>query len=183
MQNNQTAPEPVAFIRVSDSNAFELNRFSLIVNDWATKKGWNEPTSTEESRALAAQLARIGWAIKVLCDAAERVRHGEPAGVLSGQCVDLLTANTGEMRLNEQQIEDIAQVTLMHTELAEATEGIVNQSVDDHVPQLTSVEAELADVLIRVFHFFGKRKLDLGKAVQIKHEFNITRPWRHNKLK
>ncbi len=35
---------------------------------------------------------------------------------------------------------------------------------------------DAADVLIRIFHYAGKRGIDLGRAVAMKHEFNTTRP-------
>jgi NTP pyrophosphatase (non-canonical NTP hydrolase) len=45
-----------------------------------------------------------------------------------------------------------------------------------------SEEAELADLLIRAFHYAGKRGIDLGRAVQLKHAYNINRPYKHGKV-
>jgi NTP pyrophosphatase (non-canonical NTP hydrolase) len=38
---------------------------------------------------------------------------------------------------------------------------------------------ELADLAIRLFDYCGARGLDLERAIEIKHEFNKTRPHRH----
>lgn len=40
---------------------------------------------------------------------------------------------------------------------------------------------ELADVVIRVMDLAGECGLDLGEAISMKHEYNKTRPHKHNK--
>lgn len=77
------------------------------------------------------------------------------------------------------------QLALFHSEISECLEfkRVKDQpAMDDKVPELTGEAAELADILIRVFHYCGKRKINLGEAVALKHNFNITRPHRHGKL-
>jgi NTP pyrophosphatase (non-canonical NTP hydrolase) len=41
------------------------------------------------------------------------------------------------------------------------------------------IPSELADVLIRVFHFCGKHGIDIDKAVREKMAFNASRPFKH----
>jgi hypothetical protein len=41
------------------------------------------------------------------------------------------------------------------------------------------IPAEMADVLIRIFHFCGKYGIDLDKIVQEKMDYNDTRPYKH----
>jgi NTP pyrophosphatase (non-canonical NTP hydrolase) len=71
---------------------------------------------------------------------------------------------------------------LMHTELSEGFEGYrQGDPPDDKIPEFTSQEAELADCLIRIFHYCDKHQLRLGKAVLAKLKFNRTRPFKHGK--
>jgi NTP pyrophosphatase (non-canonical NTP hydrolase) len=119
---------PVDFKSINIAEATSLNLLCDIVNDWATKKGWN--------------------------DASDDLSH------------------------------KMEQIALMHSELSECVEylRVTDQpAMDDKVPCLTGEAAELADVLIRIFHYCGKRGINLGEAVRLKHEFNITRPYKHGK--
>jgi NTP pyrophosphatase (non-canonical NTP hydrolase) len=43
------------------------------------------------------------------------------------------------------------------------------------------IAAELADVVIRVCDLAGALKIDLGKAVEEKHAYNVKRPRKHGK--
>ncbi len=75
---------------------------------------------------------------------------------------------------------DSEAIMLMVTELAEACEALRHGNpADDHIPDFSGVEAELADVIIHIMHFSHIRNLDVGQAVVAKIEFNKTRPERH----
>jgi NTP pyrophosphatase (non-canonical NTP hydrolase) len=77
-----------------------------------------------------------------------------------------------------------AKIALMHTELSELFEGFrrgKNTKPDEHCPDFTNEEIELADLLIRAFDYAGWRQLRLGGAILAKHEYNKTRPYLHNK--
>ena len=89
---------------------------------------------------------------------------------------------------NEDDPQDLtaklSAIALMHSELSEVVEAIRRKeqpAMDDKCPELTGEAAELADVLIRIFHYCGKRGIDLGEAVRIKHAFNCSRPYKHGK--
>ena len=41
------------------------------------------------------------------------------------------------------------------------------------------IPIELADVIIRILDYCGKEKIDIGQALNIKHEYNKTRPYKH----
>ena len=69
---------------------------------------------------------------------------------------------------------------LIHSEVSEALNAVRNGiESDDKVPAFTGLEAELADVLIRIFDMCGKYQLRLGAAVIAKMAMNETRPDKH----
>lgn len=68
----------------------------------------------------------------------------------------------------------------MHSELSEALEGLRhNNPADEHLPDFTSVEVELADCIIRIMDFAALKGYRVGEAVIAKHLYNCTRPRMH----
>ncbi len=57
-----------------------------------------------------------------------------------------------------------------------------NVSVETPLLKPCGIPSEMADVLIRVFHFCGKHKINIAKAVREKTEYNRTRPFKHGKV-
>lgn len=132
-----------------------LNFLCRKINDWATAKGWNEG---EDS--IMRKSSDIALMHSELSECLEFVRRkGDP---YCNEC---------------QQFCDESD-----THCRDCDEPITMRAPhDDHVPALTGESAELADVLIRIFHYCGRRGINLGEAVRLKHEYNITRPYKHGK--
>jgi NTP pyrophosphatase (non-canonical NTP hydrolase) len=64
---------------------------------------------------------------------------------------------------------------LIHSEVSEAFEAYRKDTKDDHLPDRSGVEVELADVLIRIFDLAGFLKLDLENAIIEKTAYNQQR--------
>lgn len=67
------------------------------------------------------------------------------------------------------------KIALIHTELAEMTEGLRKGLPDDHISHRSMEEVEAADVLIRLFDYAGARGLDLEGAFRDKMAYNAKR--------
>jgi len=70
-------------------------------------------------------------------------------------------------------------ISLHHSELSEALEGIRNDLFDDKIPEFLMIEAELADCLIRIFDHAERYGYRLGDALVAKMEMNKGREIKH----
>lgn len=66
-------------------------------------------------------------------------------------------------------------LSLVHSEVSEALEGVRKDQMDDKLPHRKMEEVELADVIVRVLDYAGGRGLDVGGALVEKLKFNQTR--------
>ena len=129
------------------------------VNYTAKQKGWWDIQSAEEYES------------KVLHNAFERRDHLNGLGkiiksaYLAGQ--QNPERNEGEM------------ISLMHSELSEALEGLRNGTFDDKIESFRSIEAEFADVIIRIMDHAEEKGYRVAEALVAKIEFNETRPYKH----
>ena len=77
---------------------------------------------------------------------------------------------------------DGEMIALMHSELSEALEALRHGNPpDDKTPELSGVEAELADTVIRIMDYAAARGLNIGRAITVKMAFNEGRPYKHGK--
>jgi NTP pyrophosphatase (non-canonical NTP hydrolase) len=79
--------------------------------------------------------------------------------------------DTGE-RLDRNKGE---MMTLIHSEISEAYEGVRKNAMDDHLPHRKAEEVEMADALIRIFDYCGGHDLDVAGALVEKMAYNKQR--------
>jgi len=72
-------------------------------------------------------------------------------------------------------------VALVHTEASEIMEYLRQgvETPDDKIPPYRGVEAEGADVVIRLMSWYRRRHWDLANAIVEKMRYNAQRPYRH----
>lgn len=73
------------------------------------------------------------------------------------------------------------KLALIHSEVSEALEDFRDNKMEIVIlgEKPTGFPIELADVIIRVYDLAGALGIDLDEAIEIKHSYNKTRPFRH----
>lgn len=143
------------FYLLSDEFVHQINEACYRINDWAEKKGWNEGEDSVQRKSsdIALMHSELSECLEFVRKKVERVCY-----------------SCGAKPTAEDQDRCIC-----------AGHFKLQAPSDDHVPSLTGEAAELADVIIRILHYCGRRSIDLGAALQAKHAYNCNRPYRHGK--
>ena len=90
---------------------------------------------------------------------------------------------------SESRLDTSEKLMLIVDEVAEAHEelrkGINLKQVyynEDKPGKPEGFPAELADILIRTIQLGAALGIDLDQAVKLKHDYNLTRPFKHGKV-
>ena len=86
----------------------------------------------------------------------------------------------------ESEIQFMAnQCNNLHCEISELWEawraGKDSEMCDKDI-NLTCTEEELADLIIRALDISRRLNIDILNAINVKHKYNLTRPFLHGKL-
>jgi NTP pyrophosphatase (non-canonical NTP hydrolase) len=80
----------------------------------------------------------------------------------------------------------LERMALVHEEVSEA----VGEFRAGHAPdeiyykdgKPEGIPIELADIIIRVGDYCGRNNIDIEKAIEMKHQYNVGRPKMHGKI-
>lgn len=87
-----------------------------------------------------------------------------------------LAQNKGWWKKDRNQGEIIA---LIHSELSEALETLIENKQSDKIPKFLGIEEELADTIIRIMDYSEGFNYKVAEAIIAKLKFNYTRKYKH----
>jgi len=100
--------------------------------------------------------------VSELAEATEEVRNAKPP------LYKVLKADSG-YKLDKPEVAELGLDTICYPD----SEGFKLPG------KIEGEAAELADCVIRIFDYFGKQGWDMEEVIRLKHEYNLTRPYRH----
>lgn len=78
------------------------------------------------------------------------------------------------------------KLALIHSEISEALEAYRSNEMVTRISESGKPEGfavELADAVIRILDLCGYLRIDLESEIELKHNYNTTRPYRHGDKK
>ena len=82
----------------------------------------------------------------------------------------------------DEERNDGEVMALIHSEVSEALEALRNNNpTSNRLVEFTSVEEELADVIIRIMDYAWGNQLSLAQAILAKMEYNEGREFMHGR--
>ncbi len=75
----------------------------------------------------------------------------------------------------------LSRLALVHSEISEASEAVRKPGPDEHLPEFTSEEVEVADAIVRLLDYSEHCGLRIAEALLAKMEYNASRPYKHGK--
>lgn len=133
------------------------------------------PESKEEADKLLGEMMKKQYE--------ERMKREN--GVIRGRSLNEIAAevhrNAVEHGWWDPEPSFEAVIALCHSELSEALEAKRNREelvwIDDGKPE--GIATEMIDCVIRIFDALAAWDVDIEQALEIKHLYNTTRPYRH----
>lgn len=165
-----------------DKNKQTIAQWQENIHWLARSKGWWDEKNELEQR-VERELALVAMFHMPLSHALEEVREGELLdSSLAGRegAHDELRAMLD--KLTPQQISKLAKLALVHSEITEAVEAVLDG--DEHLRigdngKPEGLVVEVADAIIRCIDFCAGYGLDANEAVVVKHGYNEKRSVRH----
>jgi NTP pyrophosphatase (non-canonical NTP hydrolase) len=75
-------------------------------------------------------------------------------------------------------------IALMHSELSEALEALrAGNPISEKIPPFSSLEEELADVIIRILDYAENNNFHIAEAIIAKNKYNFSRSYKHGNKK
>lgn len=137
--------------------AFDIKTLVKLAHQNAVEHGWWDGAERSPLELIALMHSELSEAV-------EELRKGTPPIYQNSEVEHFVGKYTGETA--ESKGKAVMQVTPDHPfwDPSKKPEGEL---------------IELADVVIRIMDYCGKKGYDLEQAVLLKHAYNTSRPYRH----
>lgn len=147
-----------------------MRNFQKEINEQNIKVGWwlEKP----ENKEIELNAVRLNFMHLVISRELENVRRGKSINISDiHQKIDDIM----KMDLSEFEVFLLSKISLMHSELSEATEYLIKNEADKHLPNHSGLSVELADLLIRLLDFCEHCNIDIFSISKEKFEYNKHR--------